>query len=158
MRPGISLALAVAVLIGSIAQAGQTNYASQRGSWIMNKAESKIPPDTITPSDAPIVVTQDDGNALKFVVYFMTTTGFQPGVTYEGAYDGKPYPYGKDATRSFTRVSPTSYRTDWKSADGSSTTEVVTFIGGNSKMRFEGKGIDKSGKAFDYVQVWDKMQ
>ncbi len=158
MRFGVSIALAISVVIGWGALAGQANYVSQKGSWIRNKAESKIPPDSFIPVDAPLVVTQDDGSALKFVVYAMTPTGFQPGITFEGAYDGKPYAYGTDATRSFMHVSPTSYRTDWKSSDGSSSTEFVNFIAGNSKMRFEGKRTDKAGKTFDYVEVWDRLQ
>lgn len=158
MRFGVSFALVISIVFGSGALAGQSSYVSQKGSWIRNKAESKIPPDSFTPVDAPLVVTQDDGSVLKFVVYAMTPTGLQPGITFEGAYDGKPYAYGTDATRSFIHVSPTSYRTDWKSSDGLSSTEIVTFIASNSKMRFEGKRIDKAGKTLDYVEVWDRLK
>jgi hypothetical protein len=137
---------------------GAEQFVSQKGSWIRNKAETKIPADGFKPIDTPMVVSTDDGNALKFVVYFMTNEGLQPGITYEGAYDGQPYPFGKGSTLSFTHVSPTSYRTELKSADGSTSSELVTFIANNSKMRFEGKRTEKSGKSYEYVEVWDKMQ
>ena len=158
MRFGVYIALAFSIAVGSAALAAQAGYVSQKGTWIRNKAESKIPPDTFAPLDTPVVVTQDDGSVLKFLVYALTPNGIQPGISYEGAYDGKPYPYGQDATRSFMHVSPNSYRTDWKSTDGSSSTETVTFNAGNTKMRFEGKHVDQSGKTVDYVQVWDKLQ
>ena len=138
------------------AQAGE--FVSQKGQWICNKAETKIPADGFTPIDTPMVVMKDDGTTLLFVVFFMTNEGLQPGISYEGAYDGKPYPFGKGSTLAFTHVSPTSYRTELKSADGSSSTELVTFIANNTKMRFEGKRTEKSGKTYDYVEVWDKMQ
>ena len=138
------------------AQAGE--FVSQKGQWIRNKAETRIPADGFTPIDTPMVVMKDDGTALQFVVFFMTNEGLQPGISYEGAYDGKPYPFGKGSTLAFTHVSPTSYRTELKSADGSSSTELVTFIANNTKMRFEGKRTEKSGKTYDYVEVWDKMQ
>ena len=133
------------------------DYASQQGAWIRNKAESKIP-EGLTPADAPKVVMQDNGSGLRFVQFAMTSTGLQPDITYEGAYDGKPYAYGKDATRSFTHISPNSFRTDWKSGDGVSSSEVVTFTADNSKMRIEGKRTDAGGKVTDYVEVWDRLQ
>ena len=133
------------------------DYASQQGAWIRNKAESKIP-EGITPSDAPMVVMQDNGTALRFVMFAMTETGLQPEITYEGAYDGKPYPYGKEGTRSFTHLSPTSFRTDWKSGEGVTVSELVTFNAANTKMRIEGKRTDAAGKVTDYVQVWDRLQ
>jgi hypothetical protein len=150
------VALIVLVAFGVAHAAGA--YVSQEGRWIRNKAETKIPADGFKPIDTPMVVTKDDGNELKFVVYFMTNEGLQPGITYEGAYDGKPYPFGKGTTLSYTHVSENSYRTELKSADGSSQTELVTFIANNTKMRFEGKRTEKTGKSYEYVEVWDKMQ
>jgi hypothetical protein len=151
-----ALLVAASFLAGSAQAAEQ--YVSQAGNWIRNKAETKIPADGFKPIDTPMVVSKDDGNTLNFIVYIMTTEGLQPGITYEGAYDGKPYPFGKGSTLAFTHVSPNSYRTELKSADGSSSTELVTFIANNTKMRFEGKRTEKSGKSYDYVEVWDKMQ
>lgn len=148
--------LLLAAFFVNAAQASE--FVSQKGQWIGNKAETKIPADGFKPIDTPMVVMKDDGTALLFVVFFMTNEGLQPGISYEGAYDGKPYAFGKGSTLAFTHVSPTSYRTQLKSADGSSSTELVTFIANNTKMRFEGKRTEKSGKTYDYVEVWDKMQ
>jgi len=152
-----ALLLLVGFVLGS-AHAAETQYVSQEGRWIRNKAETKIPADGFKPIDTPMVVTKDDGNQLKFVIYFMTNEGLQPGISYEGAYDGKPYPFGKGTTLSYTHVSPNSYRTELKAADGSSQTELVTFIANNTKMRFEGKRTEKTGKTYDYIEVWDKME
>jgi hypothetical protein len=149
--------LFVLVTLAGFAHAAET-YVSQKGEWIRNKAETKIPADGFKPIDTPMVVSKDDGTELKFIVYFMTNEGLQPGITYEGAYDGKPYPFGKGTTLAFTHVSPNSYRTELKSADGSSSSELVTFIANNTKMRFEGKRTEKTGKSYEYVEVWDKMQ
>lgn len=157
VAPGL-LAVLLAAVVGTATLAADSQYISQKGTWITNKAETKIPPGGFTPLDTPVVVTQDDGTALNFVAYVMTGTGLQPGIAFEGAYDGKPYPYGKDTTRSFLHVSPSSFRTDVKAADGSSSTEVVTFAAGNAKLRAEGKFTDAAGKTYDYIQVWDKLQ
>ena len=138
--------------------AAEPQYVSQKGEWIRNKAESKIPADGFKPIDTPMVVMVDDGTNLKFTVFFMTDEGLTPGISFDGAYDGKPYPFGKGGTLSFTHVSPNSYRTEIKGADGSVATEVVTFIANNTKMRFEGKRTEKTGKSYDYIEVWDKMQ
>ena len=134
------------------------DYVSQKGTWILNKKESKIPPNSFTPIDTPTVVSLDDGTAIKLITYVMTGTGLEPGPTFDGHYDGKPYPFGKDATRTLLHVSPNSFRDDLKMNDGSSSTEVVTFTAGNAKMRAEGKYTDAKGKVSDYVQVWDKVQ
>lgn len=150
----------LAVLFAALllaAPVSATDYVSQQGAWIRNKAESKIPAG-VTSTDAPMVVMQDNGTSLRFVVFAMTATGLQPDITYEGAYDGKPYVYGKEGTRSFTHISPNSFRTDWKSGDGISASEVVTFTANNSKMRIEGKRTDAGGKVTDYVEVWDRLQ
>ncbi len=149
--------LFVLMTLAGFAQAAES-YVSQKGQWIRNKAETKIPADGFKPIDTPMVVSKDDGTELKFIVYFMTNEGLQPGITYEGAYDGNPYPFGKGTTLAFTHVSPNSYRTELKSADGSSSAELVTFIANNTKMRFEGKRTEKTGKSYEYVEVWDKMQ
>lgn len=149
--------LFVLVAFAGLAHAADS-YVSQKGQWIRNKAETKIPADGFKPIDTPMVVTQDDGAELKLIIYVMTNEGLQPGITYEGAYDGKPYPFGKGNTLAYTHVSPNSYRTELKSADGSSQTELVTFIANNTKMRFEGKRTEKTGKSYEYIEVWDKLQ
>ena len=159
MRWILAAALMIAMAAGATpAGAAETQYVSQKGQWIRNKAESKIPADGFKPIDTPMVVTKDDGHLLKFDVYLMTPEGLQPKITFDGAYDGKPYPFGKGTTVAYSHISPTSYRTELKSADGAVATEIVTFIAGNTKMRFEGKRTEKSGKSYDYVEVWDKMQ
>lgn len=156
---GLGRALcAVLAIFAATAFAADTQYVSQKGSWILNKAETKIPAGGFVPVDTPTMVTLDDGKALKFVIYVMTSTGLQPSITFEGAYDGKPYAYGQDATRSFLHVSANSFRADTKANDGASSSEVVTFAAGNAKMRAEGKYMDAKGKTYDYVEVWDKLQ
>ncbi|MBY0508656.1 MAG: hypothetical protein K2P94_00755 [Rhodospirillaceae bacterium] len=149
--------LFVLVALTGFAHAAES-YVSQKGEWIRNKAETKIPADGFKPIDTPMVVSKDDGTELKFTIYVMTNEGLQPGITFEGAYDGRAYPFGKGTTLAFTHVSPNSFRTELKSADGSSQTELVTFIANNTKMRFEGKRTEKTGKTYEYVEVWDKMQ
>lgn len=149
--------LFVLVALAGFAHAAES-YVSQKGEWIRNKAETKIPADGFKPIDTPMVVSKDDGTELKFTIYVMTNEGLQPGITFEGTYDGRPYPFGKGTTLAFTHVSPNSFRTELKSADGSSQTELVTFIANNTKMRFEGKRTEKTGKTYEYVEVWDKMQ
>jgi len=156
MRFAAIFALLATVMIPA-AWAGEGGYMSQRGQWIVSKAETKIPAGGFAPVDAPMVVTQDDGKVLKFTIYAMTPTGFQPNILFEGAYDGVPYAYGKDGTRAFTRISPNSFRMEWKGNDGATATEVVTFNTTGTKMRAEGKRTDGNGKAYDYVQVWDRL-
>ena len=155
------IALALVVGLMSVAQANAADppgFLSQKGQWILNKAESKIPAGEPAPPETPMVVSDDDGNKLKYIVYIMTPAGLQPGRNYEGAYDGEPYPYGKDGTRSYKHLTPYSFRTDWKGVDGQSASETVTFSANLSKMRVEGKGIDQGGKTYDYVQVWERLQ
>jgi hypothetical protein len=156
MRFALGFAFLVGLLSAS-AFAGEGSYVSQRGQWIVSKSETKIPDGGFVPTDAPIVVTQDDGQTLKFTVYAMTPTGFQPSILYEGAYDGVPYAYGKEGTRAFTRLSSNSFRMEWKSPDGASATELVTFNATATKMRAVGKRTEAGGKSYDYVLVWDRL-
>ncbi len=160
LRSSFLAALAfLAALSGATSFAADSNFTSQKGSWIVNKAESKIPPDAFKSPESPMVVSDDNGQILKFIVYEMNAnTGLQPAIPYEGAYDGKFYPYGKDGERSFTHLSPTSFRSVAQSPLGWSLNEVVTFAANNTKMRVEGKYTGKDGKVSDYVQVWDKLQ
>jgi hypothetical protein len=149
---------AIAVLVLSLfappAHAGQS-YFSQQGAWIRNKSESKIP-EGANHRDTPMVVMQDDGQNLRYVLFDMTTTGYQAGITFVGAYDGKPYSFGKEATRSYRHLSENSFRSEVKNNDGTSSVETVTFISA-VKMRIEGKRTDAAGKSYDYIEVWDKM-
>ena len=148
----------LAASIGASTFAADGRFVSQKGSWILNRTESKIPPGTFAPPENPMVVSEDNGEVLKFILYELNAaTGLQPGIPFEGAYDGKFYPYGKDAERSFTHISPNSFHSIVQSPSGWSATEVVTFTANNTKMRVEGKYTDKSGKVSDYVQVWDKL-
>ncbi len=153
MRFAVFLAFVFA-LFAAPAFAGE-GYFSQQGAWIRNKAESKIPEGAVH-KDTPMVVMQDDGQNLRYVIFDMTTTGYQAGITFVGAYDGKPYSFGKEATRSYKHISPNSFRSEIKNDDGSSTIETVTFVSA-VKMRIEGKRSDGLGKSYDYVEVWDKM-
>jgi len=156
-----SLLVVLAFLFAAVSAptfAGESRYLSQKGAWILNKAESKIPAGSFTPRDTPIVVTVDDGTALNFIAYDMTGTGLQPGISYEGKYDGTFFPYGNDAERSFTRVSPSSFRSITQSPEGWSFNELISISGDGRKMRAEGKYVGKDGKTYDYIQVWDKLE
>lgn len=150
----------IAALMAFISPAlAAEGFVSQKGQWIVNKAETKVPADAFIPPEAPMVVSDDDGKALKFIVYALSADlGLQPDISFDGAYDGQAYAYGKDGSRSFKHISPNSFRSDWKSNDGQSASEVVTFAAGNTKMRIEGKRVGKDGKTYDYVQVWDRLQ
>lgn len=155
----MSLRLVLAALIAFAAPAlGAESYVSQKGQWIVNKAETKVPAGGFTPAEAPMVVSDDDGKTLKFVVYAITDTGLQPDINFDGAYDGQAYAFGKNGTRTFRHLSANSFRSDWKSSDGQSASETVTFAAGNNKMRVEGKRVGADGKMYDYVQVWDRLQ
>jgi hypothetical protein len=153
----LMLCLLVACTSGG-AIAAEPQYMSQKGTWMLNKAESKIPPGTFTPIDTPMEITVDDGNIIKFTIYVMSTEGLKPSIVYEGAYDGRPYPFTKGTTLSYVHLSPTSFKAETKSADGSLGTDTVTFTNGGAKMRYDGKRTEKSGKTYEYVEVWDKLQ
>lgn len=152
----LTLAAALIAFAGPVHAA--EGFTSQKGQWIVNKAETKIPAGGFMPPEAPMVVSDDDGKTLKFVVYALTDLGLQPDISFDGAYDGQAYAYGKDASRSFRHVNANSFRSEWKGNDGQTATEVVTFTAGNNKMRIEGKRVGKDGKTYDYVQVWDRLQ
>jgi hypothetical protein len=150
----LAVILALALSLGCLSAAAGENYLSQQGSWIRNKAESKIP-EGANHNDMPMVVMEDDGQNLRYVLFEMTTTGYQAGVTFVGAYDGKPYTFGTGATRSYQHLSPESFRSEWKSDGGASAVETITFLS-PTRMRIEGKRTT-NGTSYDYVEIWDKM-
>ncbi len=135
-------------------------YVSQLGTWKLNLAETAIPPHGFKPpADELLEVTKDDGKAIEYTVYTLTSHGLMPGARYVGAYDGKQYPSGAGPTTiSYERLSPASYKDVVVLIDGGTITEIGTFSDNGKKMHLKGNFAPKSGAAYEYTLVYDRVK
>jgi hypothetical protein len=150
--------LAVLVLASASAGAADKKYLSQEGHWVINVAESKVPPEGFKLPMEPFDVTKDDGKVLEFTTYKTTDKGLEVAFKYVGAYDGKPYPAGPGATALYQHITASSFYTETRVANGMVFSEQGFLLNGGTKFRLEAKCIDDSGKKFDYVLVYDKVE
>lgn len=148
--------LAGFALMSAAALAADKQYVSQQGHWVINTAESKVPPEGFKLPLEPFDVTKDDGNVLEFTTYKTTDKGLEVAFKYVGAYDGKPYPAGPGATSSYKHITATSFYTETRIANGMVFSEQGFLLNGGAKYRLEAKAISDAGKLFDYVLVYDK--
>jgi hypothetical protein len=82
-----------------------------------------------------------------------------PGARFKGAYDGKQYPSGAGPTTvSYAHVSESTFKDVVMLIDGGTITEIGTISHGGKKMKLEGKFEPKTGTAYEYTLVYDKVK
>jgi hypothetical protein len=156
----VAFTILVSGFIASAAIADGGKYTSQEGTWKLNVGETMIPSNGFkAPIDELLEVTKDDGTVLEYTVHTITQHGLVPGARFKGAYDGKQYPSGAGPTTvSYAHLSETSYKDVVMLVDGGTITEIGTIMQNGKKMKLEGKFEPKTGTAYEYLLVYDKVK
>jgi hypothetical protein len=154
MKLGIAALAAAAALAGGNALAEEGAY---EGTWKLNVEQSHYPAMMPTIKDHVMVVSYDDGKLLKYTDNF-TIADKTTHVTFDGAYDGKPYKMtnGQDMHVQHTKG---GYIDHWKDPSGSTGIDACDFSANMTVMTchssFTPKGMKKP---VPFVEVWNKVQ
>ena len=149
--------VAATCLWSAAAFAADKQYVSQQGHWVINVAESKVPPEGFKLPLEPFDVTKDDGKVLEFTTYKTTEKGLEVAFKYVGAYDGKPYPAGPGGmTALYQHITASTFYTETRVPNGMVFSEHGYLLNGGTKFRLEAHALNDAGKLFDYVLVYDK--
>lgn len=127
------------------------------GTWKLNEAKSKFPP------DAPknnMVVYEAAGDKVKVTVDGATADGKPLHNEWTGMFDGKDYPLTGDMTadtRSYKKIDDRTTELTNKKGDKvvASGKIVISADGKTRTLTVSGTGAD--GKKFKYTAVYDKQ-
>ncbi len=158
MKLGVSLfACGCAALIGACPAVAKTASVSWQGEWRLNVAESRYPAGFPPIHDHTTVVERDDGTALKYTDSF--TVGDQPRtqVSFDGAYDGKPYKTSDGQMMAF-RHTARGYRDSWTSAAGVKGKDACDFSPDGKTLKCRGSFAPPGGKTTSFTEVWNKVE
>lgn len=153
MRHIITAALATALALP--AAAANPHYVSWQGTWHLNKTETHYPPGVmVTAND--LVVSQDDGKALKFTET-VTNAGNTTTQTFDGAYDGKPVDLGGGEALSFKHRSATSYLAIRHNKDGFLLERTIFVLSHRGeKLTCHVFAQQPGGKPIKFDEIFDK--
>jgi hypothetical protein len=154
MKLGIAVLAAAAALASGSALAEEGAY---EGTWKLNVEQSHYPAMMPTIKDHVMVVSYDDGKLLKYTDNF-TIADKTTHVTFDGAYDGKPYKMtnGQDMHVQHTKG---GYIDHWKDPSGSTGIDACDFSGNMTVMTCHSSFTPKGAKKpVPFVEVWNKVQ
>lgn len=154
MRFGTAAIAATILLTGGNALAAEGTY---EGTWKLNVEQSHYPAMMPTIKDHVMVVSYDDGKLLKYTDNF--TIGDKTShVSFDGAYDGKPYKTtnGQDMHVEHTK---TGYRDHWVDPSGSTGIDTCDFTENMTVMTCHSSFTPKGAKQpVTFMEVWNKVQ
>jgi hypothetical protein len=128
------------------------------GEWTLNVAESKYPPGFPEIKDHHMQVTKDDGTHLAYTDNF--TIGDQPPshVSYDGAYDGKPYKTSDGQMMAYFKTK-TGYRDQYTAPNGTKGKDKCDFSADGKRMTCHGQFTPPGAKQpVTFLEVWDKTK
>jgi hypothetical protein len=150
------LGLGAALMVAGLAGAAHAAPPSWQGEWHLNTAESKYPPGFPPIHDHVMKVMKDDGKALQYTDSF--AIGDQPPthVSFDGAFDGKPYKTSDGQDMAFFHTD-TGYRDVWTAPNGTKGEDSCDFSGNGARLTCHGQFTPPGAKApVTFVEVWDK--
>jgi hypothetical protein len=156
MKPKHAACLSAILLTASLS--AQAAPPSWQGEWRLNVAESHYPPGFPPIHDHVMQVMKDDGKALQYTDNF--AIGDQPTthVSYDGAYDGKPYKTSDGQMMAFWHTK-TGYRDRWTAANGTKGHDRCAYSADGNKMTCQGAFLPPGAKKeVTFLEVWDKAQ
>jgi len=147
-------ALAGMFLVSGGAYAATSNY---QGEWVLNVGKSKYPAGFPEIKDHHMTVTKDDGTSLSYTDNF-TIGGQTTHVSYDGAYDGKPYKTSDGQMMAYFHTK-TGYRDQYTAENGTKGKDRCSFSADGKVMTCHGQFTPPGAKTpVKFLEVWDKTQ
>lgn len=150
-----TIVLTVAVCLAAVALsfAGNPNM----GSWKLNEAKSKFPPNAVKNT---MVMYEAAGDEIKVTVDGTDEMGKALHNEWTGKFDGKDYPLTGDATadtRSYKMIDEhTTELVNKKGGKVMMTGRIVVSADGKSRT-ITVSGMDAEGKKVKYMAAYDKQ-
>jgi hypothetical protein len=150
------VAIALAGMLASGAAFAASPYAYE-GEWTLNVEKSKYPPGFPEIKDHHMQVTKDDGASLQYTDNF--TIGDQAThVSYDGAYDGKPYKTSDGQMMAYFHTK-TGYRDQYTAPNGTKGKDSCSFSADGKVMTCHGQFTPPNAKEpVKFLEVWDKTK
>ena len=149
----IGLLLSLCLIAVTAAFAGDANI----GTWKLDEAKSKIPPNATKNS---MVVYEAAGDSVKVTVDGTTGDGKPLHTEWTGKYDGKDYPLTGDPsadTRSYKKVNDrTTDLTNKKGGKVTATGRIVISADGKTRT-LTVSGTDPNGKKVKFTAIYEKQ-
>ncbi len=149
----IVMTVAVCVMAVAVCFASNPNM----GTWKLNEAKSKIPPNSTKNNT---VVYEAAGDKIKVTVDGIDGAGKPQHSEWTGKFDGKDYPLTGDPNadmRSYKKIDDRTTELTNKKADKvTATARIVVSPDGKSRT-VTVSGTDPSGKKVSYTAAYDKQ-
>ncbi|MFY9842751.1 MAG: hypothetical protein WA718_01600 [Terriglobales bacterium] len=149
----IVMTVAVCVMAVAVCFASNPNM----GTWKLNEAKSKIPPNATKNNT---VVYEAAGDKIKVTVDGIDGAGKPQHSEWTGKFDGKDYPLTGDPNadmRSYKKIDDRTTELTNKKADKvTATARIVVSPDGKSRT-VTVSGTDPSGKKVSYTAAYDKQ-
>ncbi len=149
----IVMTVAVCVMAVAVCFASNPNM----GTWKLNEAKSKIPPNATKNNT---VVYEAAGDKIKVTVDGIDGAGKPQHSEWTGKFDGKDYPLTGDPNadmRSYKKIDDRTTELTNKKADKvTATARIVVSPDGKSRT-VTVSGTDPSGKKVSYPAAYDKQ-
>ena len=143
-------------LTGGIAQAAA--YKSWEGEWTLNVEQSKYPASMPVIKNHVMQTTQDDGKKLAYTDNFQMGDGPVTHVTFDGAYDGKPYKMTNGQDMTVVRTEH-GYLDHWSAPNGTTGKDDCAFDVGVKVMTCHGEFTPPGAKEpVTFLEVWNKTK
>lgn len=154
---GLAAAAATLALTCGIAEAAA--YKSWEGEWTLNVQQSKYPASMPVIKNHVMQTTKDDGKKLTYTDNFQIGDGPMTHVTFDGAYDGKPYKMtGNDQDMTVVRTEH-GYLDHWKAPNGTTGKDDCAFNAEVTVMTCHGEFTPPGAKEpVTFLEVWDKTK
>jgi len=135
------------------AMADPSNY---QGDWVLNVAKSKYPPGFPDIKNHHMTVTKDDGTSLAYTDNFTIGDKPETHVSYDGAYDGKPYKTSDGQMMAYFHTK-TGYRDQYTGPTGVKGKDNCSFSADGKVMTCHGQFTPPGAKGpTKFLEVWDK--
>jgi hypothetical protein len=127
-----------------------------QGDWKLNTTESKYPPGFPQIHDHVLNVTKDDGKTLQYTDNFAVGDMPPTHVSFDGAYDGKPYKTSDGQMMAYFHTK-TGYRDQYTAPNGTKGKDKCDFSADGKTMTCHGQFTPPGAKTpVKFLEVWDK--
>jgi len=153
---GLAAAAATVALTSGIAQAAA--YKSWEGEWTLNVEQSKYPASMPVIKNHVMQTTKDDGKKLAYTDNFEIGGAPVTHVTFDGAYDGKPYKMTNGQDMTVVRTEH-GYLDHWSAPNGTTGKDDCAFDADVKVMTCHGEFTPPGAKEpVTFLEVWNKTK
>jgi hypothetical protein len=125
------------------------------GRWLLNKAQSKLPPGETIPGDMMMDFSRVDSTHVRWTVTVTDAQGHPSVQSFDTPANGEFYPVSGDTTAAFN-LNGSSLQGTFKGPAGQTDAMTCVVSTDQRKMTCDGVVTGGNGKATKYVDVYDR--